>query len=195
MTGKALTDGEYRELLVCLIEGVPNRKDLDPEVVRTHLANKTVSHEAVARLLAQRMSASYPITVDYSLTLEQMITAGGYDWVNSSITSESFPITETGKAELNAQLVCFERAMSSDQALAELDKMGLRPATIAELLVFGAKYPQKQLEFSIVGLGSVAQLGDGRNVASLDQHGRRRVLYLYLFDDGWYVHRFLAFPK
>lgn len=37
----------------------------------------------------------------------------------------------------------------------ELDRRGLRPATIEELLAFGAAYPDKQREFSIIALGSV----------------------------------------
>jgi len=51
MSGKALTDGQYRELLATVFEGVPNREDLDPEMVRIHLSHKGFSHEAVVLLL------------------------------------------------------------------------------------------------------------------------------------------------
>lgn len=53
MSGKALTDEEYRDLIACLIEGVPNRDQLNPDAVRAHLLNKMASHGAVAVLLSK----------------------------------------------------------------------------------------------------------------------------------------------
>lgn len=49
--GKALTDGEYRELFGCLIEGIPNREALVPDAVRAHLASKRLSHGALQMML------------------------------------------------------------------------------------------------------------------------------------------------
>ena len=140
---------------------------------------------------------AYPLTVDYSKTFEQMIAAGSYDWVSSDITSEHFPVKGTGEIELEGQLIHYGRNMSSEAVLADLDQRGLRPATMAELLAFGAKYPELQRQFPIVELGSVWQSPDGdRDVGCLGRGGRGRGLRLGWFEDDWYADcRFLAFRK
>jgi hypothetical protein len=143
------------------------------------------------------MEDVYPITVDCSQTLEQMIAAGNYDWVNSDITSEAFPVKGKGVVQIpDAKPVHFGRKMSSDAAIAELDKMGLRPATHTELLAFGAKYPELQRQFPIVALGSSAQVHGYRSVVCLWSSGRERGLRLCWFGSGWVgVCRFLAVRK
>jgi len=86
--------------------------------------------------------------------------------------------------------------MSSEAVLAELDRMNLRPGMIEELLAVGEKYPEKQLEFPIVELGSVARVRGHRGVVYLVRRGRRRSLYLDWFGGGWFAGcRFLAFRK
>jgi hypothetical protein len=129
----------------------------------------------------------YPMTVDYRQSLQAMIQAGRYDWVNSDITEKHFPITP-GPKDVSIELVHFDRVMSSDDVLSELDRRGLRPATLPELLAFGAKYPEKQREFPIVALASVWRSWVGsRHVPCLwsDADGR----YLGL---GWLVCRWGA---
>lgn len=51
MSGKALTDGQYRELVGSLVEGIPNRELLDLDVIEAHLKAKAVSHEALKLML------------------------------------------------------------------------------------------------------------------------------------------------
>lgn len=51
MNGKALTDGEYRELVGCLVEGIPSREEMVSEAIRAHLGAKAVSHEALKLML------------------------------------------------------------------------------------------------------------------------------------------------
>lgn len=76
--------------------------------------------------------------------------------------------------------------MSTDQALAELDKMNLKPAGIQECLAFGEKYPDVQRQFPIIFLGSVWQGPRGdRSCPYLGRDGSERDLYLSWFDDGW----------
>jgi hypothetical protein len=45
----------------------------------------------------------YPVTIDYGQRLDAMIAAGRYDWVDSDLTAERFPIT--GRGKVVAQLV------------------------------------------------------------------------------------------
>lgn len=137
--------------------------------------------------------------VDYSRSLEDMITAGQYTWVNDDITEKHFPIPKPPvglptKAEIKLELIHFNKVMTSDKVLAELKKQGLRPATLPELLAFGEKYPEKQREFTIVALCSVWRSFDGgRRVPCLWGGSDWRRLSLSWGDDDWHdYYRFLA---
>ena len=148
------------------------------------------------QLLGLVVTIIYKIVVDYTKSLEQMIAAGCYDWVNPDITAERFPITGDGQVELEPELIHIGRDMSSDEVIADLDKRGLRPGTIAELLAFGATYPEVQREFPIVALGSVAEVHGYRRVACLYRSDSERNLHLDWFDSDWDgLYRFLAFRK
>lgn len=98
---------------------------------------------------------TYRITVDGSKSLAEMVAAGRYNYVHPNITSENFPSKMTGKMDIDTVLVHLGQRFPSRTVLAELDKRGLRPATIFELLAFGAKNSGKQQKFPIVALGSV----------------------------------------
>ncbi|MDO8493233.1 MAG: hypothetical protein Q7S19_01675 [bacterium] len=136
------------------------------------------------------------VLIDYTQTLEQMITAGHYDWANSDITAKRFPLKGEGKVARKAYLVHFDHGISSENAIKELDKQGKRPATIEELLAFGAKYPEIQRKFPVVALGSSAKVDGDRSVAYLDRYGSARRLHLVWWDGDWNAnYRFLAFAK
>ena len=123
--------------------------------------------------------ATYPVTVDYSETLEQMIAAGRYHTRNNDIAAEHFPpVQGTGKVEVELHLIHLGHDASTDTVLAELDRRGLRPATLPELLALGVKYPNLQKEYPVVALGSVWRA----------LYGRRHVAYL----GSWNVERFLS---
>ena len=140
---------------------------------------------------------TFPVTVDYGRSIEEMVASGKYDWSNSDITSKHFPIGTKGQVGVNIELVHFNRPMESDEVLRELDKQGLRPATLPELLAFGATYPEKQREFPIVALGSVWRDLDGiRHVACLYGNAGDRGLDLRWYENGWVVScRFAAVRK
>ena len=139
-------------------------------------------------------SAEFPVSLDYSQSLADMVAAGHYDQVNSDITADHFPISGTGTVERTLFLIQFNRFMSSEAALKELKAQGLRPATIEELLAFGKIYPNKQLEFSIICLGSVwTGPRDGRFVPCLGRDGSWRALDVRYSGDSLAAgYRFLA---
>jgi hypothetical protein len=144
---------------------------------------KRVAESVLATSAAQNL---YSVTVDHSRTVEEMVAAGKCDWSNSDISSKHFPSDKKGKVEVNIELVHFNRTMESDEVLRELDKQDLRPATLPELLAFGATYPDKQREFPIVALGSVWRGLDGdRVVACLYGNAGDRGLGLDWFVYGW----------
>jgi hypothetical protein len=75
MSGKALTDGEYRELLGCVFEGIPNREELVPDAVRAHLGAKTISHEALRLMLGVEPQRAVELLAATPATTPAVITA------------------------------------------------------------------------------------------------------------------------
>lgn len=159
----------------------------------------------VLGLTPVEMQMLVPVGYD---TLEQMIAAGYYDKVDSDITPERFPLSGESESKRNlvAELIHLNRVVRSKKVVTELDKMGLRPGKIEELLAFGATFPDLQRKFPIVALGSSCLIDTGKNrledfVARLDSHHSQRVLDLdrwtdSCWGDGWTTeYRFLAFRK
>lgn len=141
--------------------------------------------DAIAEAIKQ-VRKIYAVLVDFGMSIEELVKLGQYDWSNSDITSGHFPTKRVGKVETNVEFIHFDRNISSDDALKELDKMGYRPAEAHELLAFGAKYPDVQREFPIVALGSVWRGPDGdRRVVCLSEGGAGRRAGLGLFESDW----------
>ncbi|MEK7120035.1 MAG: hypothetical protein AAB824_00645 [Patescibacteria group bacterium] len=139
----------------------------------------------------------YGLLVNYSRSISKGIKAGHYDYANSDITDKNFPTTQQGAQEVSVQPIHFNKTMSTDQVLAELDKMSLRPANLQELLALGEKCPDLQREFPIIALGSVWQDRHGiRSCPCLHRDGSERDIYLYWFGDDWSeICRFAAVSK
>ena len=118
----------------------------------------------------------YSVSIDYTMSLKEMIKAGNYNWKNDDITDAHFPITGEGTADVKLRLICLARTATTKEVEEHLTAMDLRSATLAELLAFGATYPDKQREFPIVALGSSwVGPGSNRGVPCLDRgsDGRR----------------------
>lgn len=140
----------------------------------------------------------YLVSVNYALSLEEMVAAGRYNWKNDDITARHFSVKGEGVVDVDIQLAHFDRVMdSSGEVIRELDKVGLRPAKIEELLAFGAKYPDVQRQFPVVALGSVwRRLVGYRVVPFLSRDGGGRYLSLDFFGDWWIeCYRFAAVRK
>lgn len=115
---------------------------------------RAVAHALQAIIEGRFSEEIFPVTVDYNQSFRDMIKAGRYDLIDSEISEEHFPIDGQGRIETNLVLVHFNRKMSSDAVLKELEQRGLRPGMLPELLAFGAKYPDIQRQFPIIALGS-----------------------------------------
>ncbi|MDP3735332.1 MAG: hypothetical protein Q8R39_02805 [bacterium] len=140
------------------------------------------------------------LAVNYSQSLDQMIATGHYDWVNGDITVKRFPIVGEGTVEFEARLFHFNRSMSSENAVERTRNADTtnpwEPAKIEHVLSFGAKYPEEQRKYAIIGLGSVAEVGGGRGVPDLHRTDAERNLNLRWWGDGWDGrYRFLAVRK
>ena len=131
----------------------------------------------------------FPVSMNYDLSVEVLIRVGEYNWSNSDITEKNFRSEENGTQSVELRLVHFNRVISSEDALKELDRMGLRPATLKELLTFGSTYKEEQRKHPIVALGSVSQHWHGRwFVAYLDGSAGNRYLGLGWLEDDWGGH-------
>jgi len=118
----------------------------------------------------------YVVTID-NKSMEDMVLDGHYQLVWRDINSKNFPITGKGIYEADIGIVHFNRNISTNSVVEELDRVGMRPARIEELLAFGAKYPDLQRYFSIIALGS--------SYFDADNFPVFPTLYAY----WWYDHR------
>jgi hypothetical protein len=110
------------------------------------------------------------------------------DYISSGITDKNFPDDgRRGKVEI----LHFNKIISSEDAIVEMKKQGMRPATLQEVLLWAKNWNRKD---SIVSLGALwANPDGGRYVPVLSEWRRGRLLHLYWFEYVWNAHyRFAA---
>ncbi len=171
------------------------------------IVNKLGGMDGVHRLLADDLEVVtknrglqggdiFRLTIDYSLTLEQIIATGQYDWKNDDITAKRFPIKGDGIVEYEARYFHFNRNISSEDAVKEMEAAGWQPAKIEHALSHGKTFPDEQRKFPIIGLGSVAEVSCSRGVPCLRGSVSERRLGLDWWGDVWSPdYRFLAVRK
>jgi hypothetical protein len=124
--------------------------------------------------------------------LKTLIAAGKFGYVNDNITPENFP-----PQPIRGEVIIkhFDRYITGEDAIKEMEKEGLEPANIYELLQY-AKNGWNGTDW-VVALGSSWVYSDGdRGVPCLDRWDAERDLYLYWFEDEWARHcRFAAVRK
>jgi hypothetical protein len=126
------------------------------------------------------------LSISSSLSLSERITLGKYGWVNPDITENNFPNKIEKDYKVECKLFHFNKSISSESVIAEMEKEGFKPANILELLKLGEIQPELQKQFPIVALGPAWRLADGsRFVPVLFFGDGRRGLNLYWFEDGW----------
>jgi hypothetical protein len=116
--------------------------------------------------------ASTVLTINSALTDEQLVANGGYDWVCEDYFRTRFQ-RQMISGGLPVFLVHLRRWATTQQALASLDILGLRPLCYDELLVLACKQPNLQRSRIIPALGSLGDHRDGQMVACLWAHLNR----------------------
>jgi hypothetical protein len=148
------------------------------------------------RSLCKLTPFKFEIVVDYDKNFTEMLAAGKYDSWNALFTKEHFPITGHGQKKLNARIFDFDRDMGRKEVLTKIDRAGFQPATIEELLAFGAIYPEVQLMNSIIALGSVPQDCDDFLFPCLSGGSQKRELLIVPGRAGFAkVWKFLGVSK
>ncbi len=144
-----------------------------------------------------KIEGRFPVVIDYSLSLEEMIDKGEYDRKDSRINSENFSISKKGKNEVELLLIRFNRTVCSIIVLNEMEKMGLRPARIEELLIFGSGHPMVQTRSSVLALGTSSVRATGYHEAlSLTDGDSGRGLGFYMLNKEFNTYcRFLVVRK
>jgi hypothetical protein len=107
---------------------------------------------------AALLRGPYPLQVDHSRSVQDLLGAGKYDHVSYQVTAANFPDDETGLEKISVVLVPFSPQASLDYVLHRLAPVGMHPATAKELLAFGEAYPEVQRKLPIMALGSFADL-------------------------------------
>ena len=206
------SSGLYVEFQAAVLRQLPRPEELDASVLDGWLSNQAGMQRGLRGLFLPPEEKPAPaaivvpeptitpyaaITVDYGMNLEAMVKVGRYDGVNPDITAEHFPIVGDGKVDREPLLVHFGRDMDDAVITTEFDRLGLRDGAIEELAAFGAKYPDLQRGYPIIGRQSVWRYRVGYSYCPcLLGGGRERILRLTLRGLGWDVHcRFLAFRK
>ncbi len=203
MSRSKASSGQLFEIASVIVRHVPCAlADMDATTLQGWIDDRS---GAVAKALRSAfvptdglaLGAVYPLKVNRDLGLNPLIAAGHYNYENPNIAAANFPIKGSGISEQEAILVHFNRNISTDAALEELDRMGLRAGDIVELLAFGEQHPEVQGSFPIAELASVWTHHDGdRCVAYLWGSTGERDLCLNVVAHDWGDHyRFLAFRK
>lgn len=111
--------------------------------------------------------------------LKQLIDSLNLKYVNPDITEENFPIQPIRGEDF--KIFKFNRYISSENAIKEMDKEGYKAVNVYELLTWAKAWNGKDW---VVALGQ--KPSDGGVPYLSGWHGRR--FYLHRFGRGWHGH-------
>ena len=196
----SISTGQFGEFVGAVVSQLwPIVKDMSPTQIQHLIENQGDLKNLIQRAFSEneKFARLYVVTVNYGMDVKQAIEFGNYDWVGGDISQKNFPTKRKGNVDIILKLIHFNRDISTDQVLEELDQMGYRPAELIELLAFGEKYPQVQREFPIIALDSVWQaIGGAHYAPGLSGPGSERALGLGCVQRDWdKTWRFAAVPK
>jgi hypothetical protein len=150
-----------------------------------------LSHNEQTKTEAVAPELTGSLTVSANLAFEERIMRGNYWRRNSDLTEKDFPVAADQVGVWEWKLFYFNRDISSEEAIRLMREHGYEPAQIGHILTFGEKYPEEQIVFSTIGLGSVEGVGPDRIVPVLstvpgmwyERNGQ--ALYIFSFDEVW----------
>lgn len=192
--------GFIAALITSLLEEVKRLGGTSDDVHRLVNPEGKELIEQIAQLIVdegKKAKQSFTIFYDWEISFYEMVKAGNYLYVEPEIIKENFPLDDEGKTEEDIFILHFDRAITSEQAIAEMDKQGLRPATSTHALHFGSRYPEEQRKYPIIFLGSLWKDSDGDcYVPCLEVDDRGRKLSLIWINSSWIaIIRFAAVRK
>jgi len=152
--------------------------------------------EFVPRL--RSIGRAFIVTVDRSLTLAQMIEAGGYDneeYAKKDMRDTDFPFSRPSAFKYQKEVFVLPSALydmpdsEGYSTRGEFTEHGWTHEEVPELLALGAQYKELQREYVITASGSSQGIGHEtrRSPGLWCEHGKRRA------DTDWWIH--LRSPK
>jgi len=113
------------------------------------------------------VTSELTVSVDHTRTVEEMMSAGGYNDYSRNITSQNFPHQREGIEAVTLKLIRFDRVMTTRELEQVLPSFG-DPSDMDDMLALGAKFPDRQRQDLLVFLGaSWVSPGGGRGVGCL----------------------------
>ena len=172
---------KYGKLTLGQIEAGINKIGGEDAFMRLVRGELTVSKVVVKTIAKDTVNPElFLLTVDYTESLEEMIAAGHYDWINDCIIPRLFPIEGTGVVEFEARYFRFSSHISPDDVIREMKDADTKnpwyPAKTEHVLSHGKRFPDEQRKFTIAGFGSVAFIHGFTDVLSIQMRGSERTL-------------------
>lgn len=140
----------------------------------------------LGNLMPNLMELTSVVIPDQSVTFDDRIAKGDYNWKNDDLTEKRFPLTLSAGPR-NLFLAHFDKTMTSEKVEAWAKENGYEVALIDDLLAVGShsEYKELQRQFPILALGSSTVIDDERHVPDLSRVGSERYLRLYWYVDDW----------
>jgi hypothetical protein len=151
------------------------------EVIKQGLARVDERAFCSSLKLGMSVSDTFRLPVDYGRSFEETILDGRYEWRNEELVSNNYPSGGQGIVEFEARYVHFAFDVPPEiatDAIEQADKSWSH-ASVRHVLALGATYPCEQCKYPIIGLGSVAFIGNKAFVPFLQSKGGRRGIDLY----------------
>lgn len=141
----------------------------------------------MAERLITETKTIFPIEVNYSKSLDEMISEANFDYLNSQITAEHFPIQGNDIQLVNLRLVKIENPSSTATVLNLIKNLNLTPAKIEQLVAFATQYPDFQKTgYPIVALGTQWQRSENEIVVPVLRGGENdRNMHLLRTANRW----------
>lgn len=126
-----------------------------------------------------------------SLTKEEAFTeyrnsGGGAIWILNEL-EENMPYAVLKAETLDVMILDFGSDIGSDEALVEMNKLGVRPLIYEELIQYGIAYPKYQKQKKLIALGTKHILGGRSCAPGLGFCAGDRNLIIYGWSGNWGV--------
>lgn len=126
--------------------------------------------------------------------LEKYKNSGGKTWIWDDLKNK-MPYTTPEVIDKDVIILNFKKNISSEDAIQEMDKLGLRPMTYEELIQFASNNPEYQKQNILVALGSKHDFGGGLQVPVVNWGVEDRDLSAGAWDDWSNDYRFPSVRK
>jgi hypothetical protein len=105
--------------------------------------------------LAPSGKGIYPVEFDLEKTFEERVQEAKFAFVDPTVTGGRFGQDGCGTSAADLEMVHLDRFATMADALQELGKRGLRPATADELVAFASTYRAFPRSYPVVAFGTV----------------------------------------